>query len=181
LELLLLHPDQEYTVTEVADRLRVPLTTLHREVQRLVGSALLRARTVGRSRLVRANTEHPAFAPLAQLVLVTFGPHTVVEDEFGGLADVELVLIFGSWAARYEGEPGPPPNDLDVLVVGRPDRADVYEAAERAEQRLRFPVNPTIRSRQRWQSDDDPLVRHIKSASRVPVIDNTTATERKTA
>jgi DNA-directed RNA polymerase specialized sigma24 family protein len=32
---LLLHPDREYTTTELARRLGVPLTTLHREVQRL--------------------------------------------------------------------------------------------------------------------------------------------------
>jgi DNA-binding MarR family transcriptional regulator len=52
---LLLHPDQEYTTTELAARLHVPLTTLHREVQRLVDADLLRARTVGRSRLLSAN------------------------------------------------------------------------------------------------------------------------------
>jgi hypothetical protein len=35
--------------------------------------------------------------------------------------------IFGSWAARYLQTPGPPPHDLDVLVVGRPARGSVYD------------------------------------------------------
>ncbi len=61
---LLLHPDQEYTVTEFAGRLGVPLTSPHREAQRLIEADLLRARTVSRARLLRANADHRATAAL---------------------------------------------------------------------------------------------------------------------
>lgn len=178
LTLLLLHPERDYTLTEVASQLGVPLTTLHREAQRLVDADLLVGRTVGRSRLLRANTGHRAFGPLQQLLTVTFGPHTVVADEFAGLERVDLVLIYGSWARRYDGETGPMPQDLDVLVVGRPDRATVYEAAERAEQRLGFAVNPTIRSVQRWRDPEDALVEQVKSSPTVTVIDRDQPAER---
>jgi hypothetical protein len=40
----------------------------------------------------------------------------------------------------------PAPHDLDVLVVGQPTRASVYDAVDRAQQRLGMPVNPVIRS-----------------------------------
>jgi DNA-binding MarR family transcriptional regulator len=60
----LLHPDQEYGVSELADRLGVPLSTLHREEVRLDEAGLIASRTLGRNRLVRANTAHPA-APAA--------------------------------------------------------------------------------------------------------------------
>jgi DNA-binding transcriptional ArsR family regulator len=79
---LLLHPDQEYTVAELAKRLDVPVPTLHREVQRLVDAGLLEARTIGRSRLLRANTDNRATAPLTQLLELTFGPHVVVAEEW---------------------------------------------------------------------------------------------------
>jgi predicted nucleotidyltransferase len=55
-----------------------------------------------------------------------------VAEEFPGLQGAEHVLIFGSWAARYHQHPGKPPRDLDVLVVGRPSRDEVYDAADRA-------------------------------------------------
>ena len=164
LTVLLLHPDQDYTVTELAARLQVPLTTLHREAQRLVSADLLVGRSVGRSRLLRANQAHRAFAPLQQLLLVTFGPHVVVAEEFAGLVGAKQMLIFGSWARRYAGEPGPAPHDIAVLVVGSVDRADAYEAAERAEQRLGFTVNPTTRSAQRWADGSDDLARQIKAS-----------------
>jgi DNA-binding IclR family transcriptional regulator len=61
---LLLHPDREYGVSDLAERLGVPLSTLHREVVRLGEAGLIASRTLGRNRLVRANTEHPAAGPL---------------------------------------------------------------------------------------------------------------------
>jgi DNA-binding transcriptional ArsR family regulator len=54
LTLLLLHPDSEYTLSELAAKLSLPLSTAQREADRLVGSGLIRERRVGRARLVAA-------------------------------------------------------------------------------------------------------------------------------
>jgi hypothetical protein len=62
-------------------------------------------------------------------------PTTVIGQEFD-LAGAERVVIYGSWAARYHGAPGMPPNDVGPLVVGAVEPADVYDAADRAEVRL---------------------------------------------
>lgn len=161
---LMLHPDREYSVTELAARLEVPLTTLHREAQRLVGAQLLRSRAVGRTRLLQANTEHPAAEPLTRLLEITFGPQSVVEEEFSGLRGAERVLIFGSWAARYHGAVGAPPADIDVLVIGSPRRADVYEAADRAAHRLGIQVNPVLRTAAQWEAASDSLVQQVQAS-----------------
>ncbi len=173
LTLLFLHPDDDHTTTELAARLGIPLTTAHRELSRLEAAGLLVGRQVGRARLLRANTTHRAFAPLAQLLLVTFGPHVVVTEEFTNLPRTQLVVLYGSWAARYDGIDGPAPADIDVLVVGRPERATVYAAAERAEARLSIPVNPTVRSPARWHAGDDPLVATIKTSPHLVLTDTT--------
>ena len=154
---LLLHPDQEYGVSELAERLGVPLSTLHREVVRLDRAGLIASRTLGRNRLVRADLSHPAAAALTALLEVTFGPRAVVGEEFA-IDGADLVVVFGSWAARYAGEAGPPPHDIDVLVVGKVDRADVYEAADRAQARLGIQVNPVIRTARQWQDPSEALV-----------------------
>ena len=101
--------------------------------------------------------------PLSELLTLAFGPHLVIGEEFGSL-DAIAVAIYGSWAARYEGIPGRPPHDIDVLVIGEVARRDLYDAAERAEQRLRLPVNPVLSSRARWTAAADPLIQQIRSA-----------------
>ena len=146
LAMVLLHPDQEWTVSDLARQLGIALTTAQSEVGRLAGGGVLATRKVGRSRVVRANLSSPSVPPLTQLTLVTFGPQTVVGDEFAGL-DADRVVVFGSWAARYHGEKGDLPADIDVLVVGDGiDRVDLYDAPERAEARLRMPVKPRYAS-----------------------------------
>jgi predicted nucleotidyltransferase len=89
---------------------------------------------------------------------------------FSELDGAERVLIFGSWAARYLEQPGPPPHDLDVLVIGGPHREDVYDAADQAQKRLGMPVNPVIRTADAWRTAIDPLVRQIQSAPLVAVL-----------
>jgi hypothetical protein len=160
---LFLHPDRDHTVTALATQLAVPLTSAHRELQRLEEAGLLTGRQVGRSRLLQANLSHPAATALTQLLLVTFGPQPVLAEEFSDVAHVNHILVYGSWAARYQGVPGGPPGDIDVLVVGTPARAAVYAAAERAEARLGLSVNPTVRSLSRWENNDDPLVQSVRS------------------
>ena len=165
---LFLHPDREYTLTDLAQRLDVPLTTLQREAQRLVLAGILRDRHLGRARLLQANTSNRAAAPLTQLLEVTFGPETVIGEEFT-FANADRVLIYGSWADRYHGTPGPPPDDVDVLVVGNVDRAEVYDAADRAQTRLGMQVNPVIRTAQKWADGADALIVQIKASATVDV------------
>jgi predicted nucleotidyltransferase len=172
LTLLLLHPDREYTITELSQRLSAPQSTVSGEVQRLIGAGVLLARAAGRSRLIRANSGSPLVAPLTELVTLTYGPHVVIADEFASLKGVQLVLIFGSWAARYQGERGRPPIDVDVLVVGSPDRIAMYSAAERAEMRLGRRVNPTICPPVLWAHPTEPFIAEIRSRPYVTVIDN---------
>ena len=169
LTLLLLHPDTEYSLSEVAGKLGLPLTTVQREATRLSGSGLIRERRVGRSRLISANPGSRYTQPLTELVSLAFGPQFVIAEEFQAL-DAAAVAIYGSWAARYDGAVGHPPNDVDVLVVGDVPRRDLYEAAERAEERLGLPVNPVLCSRQRWLAAADPLIQQVRSAPLVWVI-----------
>jgi DNA-binding transcriptional ArsR family regulator len=168
LTLLLLHPEAEYTLSEVAGKLDLPLTTVQREATRLSGSGLISERRVGRSRLVSANQASRYTRPLTELVSLAFGPQFVISEEFSVLG--AAVAIYGSWAARYGGVTGPAPNDVDVLVVGEAGRGDMYEAAERAEQRLGLPVNPVLCSEERWLAAADPLIQQIRVSPLVWVV-----------
>jgi hypothetical protein len=140
-------------------------------VERLLQAEIITATNVGRARLLRVNAANRLIEPLTRLVVAAFGPHQVIAEEFAGVSGVDLLLIYGSWAARYHGVPGPPPNDVDVMVVGQPRRTDVYEAAERAADRIGFPVNPTVRSLARWRAADDALLREVRQSDTVTVIE----------
>ena len=146
---VLLHPDKEFTLSELVEYLDVPPTTLQREAQRLAEVKLFRDRKVGRTRLYSANPANPATGPLTQLLMMSFGPIEVIAEEFA-IEGVEQVVIFGSWAARYADQPGPPPKDIDVLVIGSAGELDVFAAADRAQRRIGIEVNPVRSTPQQW-------------------------------
>lgn len=168
---LLLDTEAELSMTDLAERFDAPLSTVHGEVSRLTEAGLLERRNVGRSALVRADTRNRLVKPLTELLFLAWGAMQVVAGEFAALPGTDRVVIFGSWAARYAGQSGPAPHDLDVLVVGEPTRESVYDAADRAQQRLGIPVNPVIRSAGAWRAAEDPLVKQINASASVTVLE----------
>ncbi len=63
-----------------------------------------------------------------------------------GLTGVDQAFVFGSWAARFSGEDGARPvQDIDLLVLGDPDRNELYERMGRASKLLGREVQVTIR------------------------------------
>lgn len=96
--------------------------------------------------------------------MTAFGPAVVLGKALAGIAGIERAYLFGSWAARHLGEPGPAPADVDVLVVGTPDRNDVYRAANAASDVLHREVNPTIVSPERWNAAEEGFIREVRSA-----------------
>ena len=157
-------PGVEWTAEDLARRTGHPRHTVANELRRLETAELVTARMIGRSKLLHANADSPYFEPLARLALMAFGPPLVIREEFGALSNVERVFIYGSWAARYAGEQGPAPQDVDVLLIGVPDRDAAYDAARRAEQRLGREVNITIRDAARWHAASDGFTRQLRSS-----------------
>jgi len=163
LALVLLHPDREYSITELAEASGVTPTAVLREVERLTGGGILEDRRVGRSRLVRARTDTPLYQPLSDLMAVTFGPMPLLAEALSGLAGVSEAYIYGSWAARYNGEPGPPPGDVDVLVVGSPDPDSLFDLAEQVSRRLSREVNVHRISPESWAANTaDPFLTSVR-------------------
>jgi len=174
---VLLNPAR-LSISDLARALGAPVPTVAREVERLAQAGLLSTTRLGRARLVGVQEDNPAVPPLRELVLIAFGPRSVVTEEFADLAGVQQLLIFGSWAARYAGEAGPAPGDVDVLVVGSPDRDEVFDAAERAQRRLGREVNATVVSAIRWEAAAEPFLREVQ---RRPVVALHAETARRPA
>ncbi|WP_020580008.1 hypothetical protein [Actinopolymorpha alba] len=80
-----------------------------------------------------------------------------------GVSGVDEAFIYGSWAARHAGEPGPVPADLDVLVVGTADLDDLDTLERQARDRLGFDVHIHRTSREAWDEPaDDPFLSHVR-------------------
>ncbi|WP_456819422.1 MarR family transcriptional regulator [Cellulomonas sp. URHB0016] len=163
---LLLHvltADKPVTAADLARLLDAPEPTVSREARRLLDAGLLVGERIGRAVQLRPAQDNPAIAPLRQLLVVTYGPAQLIERALAGIDGIEQAYVHGSWAARYHGEPGGPPGDVDVLVVGTPSRRHVDAALDNLEATLAREINVTYVTGQRWQDATDPFLATIRS------------------
>ncbi len=160
----------EESVAELASAIGEDPGNTAREVVRLERAGIVTARRVGRTKLVQANRQAPFYDALVELVTVVLGPAKVLAEELAGIDGIVSAEIFGSWAARYHGEHGQAPSDVDLLVVGNPDRDDLHDATQMAARRLNRAVNPVVVSSRRWSTAEDGFIREVRSRPRVPVI-----------
>ncbi len=168
LTLVLLTPGREWSLTELAGKTSASLSSAQREMARAEDAGVVSSRRLGNTRLVTA-ADSPITGPLTELLLRSFGPRQVIAEQLAGLPGIERVFLFGSWAARYAGQPGRAPADIDVLVIGNPDRDQLDDAAQRAGSRLAREVNVTVRSPQWWRGGGDGFHTEVTTRPLIPV------------
>jgi DNA-binding transcriptional ArsR family regulator len=154
---------EELGIGELAGRAGVAQATASREVARLARHGLVVTRSLGRNTLVSANWDLPWAKELRSILVQTVGVLGRLGAALSPVGGVQQAFVYGSWAARYLGEPGPAPKDIDVLVVGDAPLRAVRKACGEVEKQLRVEVNPVVVDRQRWsQETPEPFIAEVK-------------------
>lgn len=166
-----LHPETSYSVTDLARRLAASQSTVSREADRLVEAGLVSELRRGNMRLLRADMTNPLTRPLTEVLALTYGPVAVLADLLPSVHGVDEAYIYGSWAARHAGEAGPPPGNIDVLVIGDADEDDLSDVALVAERQLGREVNIHRVPASEWQAaNDDPFLTSVRSRPLFPIV-----------
>ncbi len=158
-----LEPERHFTIPELVERSSRPQPTVAREVDRLVEAGLLETELRSGRRSVWANTASPIFDELHSILLKTIGPKAVLENQYRGLHGVDRALIYGSWARRYNGEAGPLPQDVDLMVIGTGDVGEIRAEADSASRKLGRDVNVSVLTPEEWDSSQTGFLAHLKS------------------
>lgn len=156
-------------VAEIARELGLDPGGVAREATRLEHAGLIRSSRVGRQRHLSANTDSPYYEPLRDLLARAYGPPRLIARALTPFDDIQKALIYGSWAARYFNEAGPPPNDIDVLIVGSPERRALARAARELSEQLGIEVDPHVVSAADYERDATGFLRTVKAGPTVPI------------
>ncbi|WP_382310162.1 hypothetical protein [Herbiconiux sp. UC225_62] len=166
---LYLFPDRERTASQLAHDAETSLPTVLRELDRMVPMGYLMERFSGRNRYIRVNQEHPLYAPVAEILRYSYGPVAVIPGLLIPIPGIEEAYVYGSWAARLTGEVGSDPHDVDVIVVGSPDRQAIFEAAGRGSSALGRELSIRVVSRSAWDAGDSAFLRTVQARPLVPL------------
>lgn len=168
---IVLHPDRSASLTQIAEATGLSLPTVKREVDRLADAGLIVETRRGNTRLIQAATDNVVYGPLSHLMAVTFGPLPVLQELLADVEGVQEAYIYGSWAARYAGKPGPIPGDIDVLVIGLADPDVLDDIAAHASSDLDREVNIRRVRPASWEAaEGDPFKATILSRPLISLI-----------
>ena len=87
-----------------------------------------------------------------------------LERALTDVPSIKQAFISGSWAARYQGRAGVFPHDVDVIVVGTPNRDDVTDAVIEALHAVGHNGQVVFRSAGAWRDVRDAFTRTAKAA-----------------
>lgn len=136
-----LHPG--LTAATIAERHKLNRARVAHEVRRLVDAGVITSTPVGRANQLALNWSNTATAHLVALADLSVG----LLIDLAALYEIDgvrRVAVFGSWARRHQGEPGPPPADIDVLVETDRDPWPVEEACLAIAGRRGVRIDPHI-------------------------------------
>lgn len=149
LGLLLMRPDQQIHLRELARVIGAAPGTLKKELDALCGVGLLRAERVGNQVRFCANTAHPVFPELQALIRKTIGLADALRLSLAPLAGrIDAAFVFGSMASGTESAG----SDIDLMVVGDAGFAEIVDATYAAQATLGREINPKVMSASEWQA-----------------------------
>jgi predicted nucleotidyltransferase len=176
LRLLFADEDRELHLRELTRQSGLTLGTLQTEVEKLCAADLLLSRRDGNRRCFRANSAHPLFADLRQIVLKTAGLREVLAAALRDVPGVELAFVFGSLAAGG-GKAG---SDVDLLVVGDAGLRALAPRLRTAAQRLGREINPVTMSAAEFARERarKPFLRDVLAKEKLFIKGNSDELER---
>lgn len=149
LGLLLMRPDQQIHLRELARVIGAAPGTLKKELDALCEAGLLRAERVGNQVRFCANTAHPVFPELQALIRKTIGLADALRLSLAPLAGrIDAAFVFGSMASGTESAG----SDIDLMVVGDAGFAEIVDATYAAQATLGREINPKVMSASEWQA-----------------------------
>ena len=145
----LLHPDQWWYLSDLARHLRVRPSSLQRELAALVQAEILCRRQDGNRVYFQANASCPFLPELQGLLVKTAGMVDILRETLAPFATrIDWAFIYGS-VARAEALAT---SDVDLLIIGEVGLADLSRALRHAEARLSRAINPTLYSREEFDT-----------------------------
>lgn len=144
-----LDPPRWWYMRELARQLRVPPSSLQRELKSLVEGRILRQKREGKHVYFQAATDSPIFEELRGIILKTVGLADLITAALKPFsASILWAFIYGSIARAEEHSA----SDVDLMILGTVGLAELSVALRKVERKIGRAVNPSIYTREEWAS-----------------------------
>lgn len=131
------HPEEKYYVREVASLLDLDPGNLSKELRKLAEEGLFKEEPKGRIKFYRLNSSYPLYGEIKQIIFKTEGVQGSLRTLVNEFPEIEAAFIYGSYAQGKEKAS----SDIDLMIVGTPDRKRLTSRIRDLEERLGREIN----------------------------------------
>jgi hypothetical protein len=118
------------------------------ELNRLEDAGLLISNSEGNKKIFQANTGHPLFSEIHNIIMKTIGLDRVIEDVVQRMGKVEKVYLVGDFSKGVDSP------IIDLIFVGDVDKTFLVGLVEKAEQLIKRKIRYLIYSTEETQTLD---------------------------
>lgn len=167
--LLLDGPAPRLHLRDIQRRVGTTPGTARRELMRLIETGLVKREAVGRNVYFSMRTDSPIYEPFRDLVRRTVGVPSVIRRHVETIKGVHQATVFGSYATGLLK----PESDIDLLIIGAPDRDELTDRLQAAEREIGRAINETVFTEdefERHRERGDRFVAGIDAGPTIPVL-----------
>lgn len=172
LELLLLQPELQCHVRDLARQTGTAAGTLHKELARLAQAGILCRIEQGAQVYYRANRDCPIFDELAGILRKTSGSVAALKEALAPVAQrICVAFVFGSFAKGTQRAG----SDVDVMLIGEVRFIEAVQLFHPIQTMLGREINPKVYNRSEWRAKlrvEDPFVRDVVANPKIFLIGN---------
>ncbi len=170
LSALVMHPNRQWTLSELARFLETTPSSLQRELESLVSGEIILRQRQDKRILYSINQANPIYSDLNGLIIKTIGLVEVVRASLKGqIRRIENAFIYGSFA---KGD-AVSESDVDLMVIGAIGLVDLASAIRKLEDRLERQVNPTVYSKTEFETkvaESDSFIMDVLRGETIDVV-----------
>lgn len=142
-------PDEERYTRQLAGKYHISVGTLHRELQKLSASGILKSRKIGNIKLFSLNKQNPIYEEIKNIISKTQGLIKFIKDAISGIKGIKAAFIYGSFAKGDERQD----SDVDLFLVGEIDEDELIIKISSLEKKLFREVNYTRYTRKEYEKE----------------------------
>jgi len=107
-----INPNTSGYLRQLAKEFGESTNSIRIELNKLTESKILNSRTSGRNKLYYANTKHPLFQDIRQIILKSTGIDKVLSNIINNIGNVKLAFIRGDYATGTDS------GLIDLVIIG---------------------------------------------------------------
>ncbi|MDK2801598.1 MAG: hypothetical protein PWQ70_3217 [Clostridiales bacterium] len=133
-----LNPESRSYLRELAEEFNESTNSVRVELNRLTDAGLLNSSDEGRTKVYRANTNHPLFPEIHSMVRKFTGIDQLIPQVLSKLGDIHSAYIVGDYARGTDS------GIIDLVLVGEVDRTYLQNLIDKVEPMIRRKIRTLV-------------------------------------